>query len=329
MKRLLIVLFLFGAVFKMQSQEKIAKQEILELTNSELKDIGVLIKGKQIIINNNIPDIEKYQLSVEGNSYSPFFDNKEKYPVTEFDFYPYYITNMDSLSFFTWISDKENELKGDPLYQREMMLNYLVPVQIKQSNDKEKWGDDLLYWFTPTKTFCEALPERYKITMKYSTDENITSDVALMLSDDELREIGFVIDDNGIYLNTFKHGKDKSKYENGNVVSWYNNKTDCGSSMVSGGKEKDLKKSFTFPQDLFNADYYIVQVTFVEKGTNNLTTASFKGRTIPIYIRNSTRNYHAKYDVVIYLKYSLDLVEKLPKHCKWWEMPDKYTVNLK
>lgn len=338
MKKILIIVFVFGIVFNLQSQGEIAKQEILELTDSELENIGVLMKGKKIIINNNIPGFEKYDLSVEGNSYSPLIE-EGKYPLTEFDFYPYYITNMDSLWGYMWRSDKENELKGDPLYQRKMMLNYLVPIRMKQLNDKEKWGDDLLYWFTPTKSFCKAVPERYKIIREYTTDSLITSDVALMLNDDELKHIGFIINDSQICLNTFKRGKDKSKPKS--VISWYNNKTDCGSSFSSGGGKnrlgdgKDgLKESFMYPDtddgfNTFNANYHIVQVTFVESGTNNFTSASFKGRAIPIYIRNSTRNYHAKYDVVIYLKYSADLVERLPKHCKWWEMPDVYTVHLK
>ncbi len=303
----------------MQSQEEIAKQEILELTNSELENIGVLMKGQHIIINNNIPGFEKYELSVEGNSYSPFIE-EGKYPLTEFDFYPYYITNMDSLSGFTWISDKENELKGDPLYMRKMLLNYLVPVCMKQSNDSDKWGDDLLYWFTPTKSFCKAVPKRYKIIREYTNDSNITSDVALELDEVELKKIGFIINDDEICLNTYVP---KKEY----VVSWSNNKTECGSSMVSGGGLKEMyPKNKNF--DMFNVDYYIVQVTFVG-GSNNYTDTGYKGRAIPIYIRNSTRNYIAKYDVVIYLKYTPDLIERLPKSCKWWEMPDVYTVNLK
>lgn len=325
MNKLLITIILFGITFILSAQNDSIKQEILELSNSELESMGVLMKGKQIIINNQIPDLEeKFQLIVEGNNYSPFFDSTDNFPVTKFDFYPYYITNMDSIRFFLCIFDSENVLKRDPLFTRKMMLEYLVPVRIKQSDAKEKWGDDLLYWFTPTESFCKALPERYKITRRYTTDSNITSDVAIILNDEELKNIGFVINENEIYLNTFKHGKDKSKLKDGYVVSWFNNKTDCGSSIASG--RIDIKE-YTFPKDLFYADYHIVRVSFVN-GSNNLTT-KYKGRAIPIFVKNSDRNFSNKMDVVIYLKYTPELIQKLPLNCSWWKMPDVYTVILK
>lgn len=325
MKKSLIVLIFFGIVFNLQSQKDSTKQEIIELSNSELENIGVLMKGKQIIINNAIPDLEeKFQLMVEGNNYSPFFDTTDNYPVTKFDFYPYYITNMDSIRFFLCILDSENVLKGDPLFTRKMMLEYLVPVRIKQSDTKEKWGNDLLYWFTPTESFCKALPERYEITRRYTTDTNITSDVAIILNDEELKKIGFVVSDDEICLKTYSNKKDSEGSDYFYLLGWRNKKTTSESFMSMRYTKDEL---FIKEKNVVHEDYHIVRVTYVN-GSNNLTT-KYKGRAIPIFVRNSDRDFHNKMDVVIYLKYSPELIQKLPLGCSWWKMPDIYTVNIK
>lgn len=326
MKKAIIIVFLLGLVCNLYSQSENKKQEILELNNSELQKLGITIKDKQIIYNNDIVGVETFQLSQTGNSYSPFLDDIKDIPATNFDFYPYYITNTDSVWGFMWISDEENELKDDPIYVRKMMNEYLVPVRIKQADDNEKWGDDMLYWFTPTRSFCEAIPERCKIEQDiYTSDSLITSDVALFISDKYLKNIGFEMDEDGISINTFKKGKDKYKISEGTVVSWYNTKTECGSSVMSGNQKK-IKEIFKDNEDLMNADYYIVKVSFVD-GSDNLSTG-YKGRAIPFYIRNYYRNLNCKKDVIIYLKYTQELADKLPKRCNWYKMPDVYTVIL-
>jgi len=169
-KTLFFATFILGFFCILKAQNT-ATQPILELSVAELSKLGITYKSQQILYNNNIPKVDKFPLSITGNSFGNINDN---IPCTNFDFYPYYITNIDSTISFLWSSDKENELKNDPLFQKKMMLEYLVPVLIKQTDGTGKsFGNDLLFWFTPTESFCKAIPQKYTITRKYVSDSLI------------------------------------------------------------------------------------------------------------------------------------------------------------
>lgn len=292
-------------------------QPILELTTLDLQNIGVIIKGNQIIINNEIPGMaESYSIIIDEAGYNPKIKDDLKIPKTNFDFYPYYITRMDSISGYMQKTDEENELKSDPLFQRKM-FNYLVPVKITRNDFPGIWGKELLFWFTPTESFHRILSNKYQINREYVPDTLVTSDIALPVTDEELKRIGFEIKDEEIYFETYVHKSPFSSDSKPYLVFWYNDKKESGTGTISGNISNEKKK---YP------DYYIVKVVFTDGKIN--FDMNYKGRAVPIYIRNSNRNYSEKKDVIIYLKYTPKLIEDLHSFY-WWRMPDRYTVIMK
>ncbi len=316
-----LILFVVISVCNGQKDPKI--QPILKLTNTDLHKIGVTIKNQQIFINNEKPGTRAFQLIITGNSYNPKIADNLNIPKTNFDFYPYYITGLDSIYGFLRQDDEENELKSDPLFKRKM-FNYLVPVKINRNDSTGSWGKDLLFWFMPTESFRKILSDKYTINREYVPDTLITSDVALTVSDDDLKNIGFVINNDGMYLETFMFDKEFGVDSTRFYIKWFNDKTDYGEEMITG-KFSDDSKEYQSIRNKY-PDYYIVKVVDINGNMN--FDMNYKGRAVPIYIRNSNRNYAGKTDVVIYLKYTKSLIEKL-SNWDWWRMPDRYTIVIK
>ncbi len=271
------VFFFFMAGLHCFSQDKQVNQPILDLTVSDLQKIGVIIKNQQIIINNNIPDHDKFQLIIHGNNYHPKVESSLNIPETNFDFYPYYFTSTDSAIGFFCQDVFENELKNDPLFRRKM-FDLLVPIRIKQSDNATKWGNEIILWFTPTDEFRKLLSDKYTINRKYTSDSLITSEVALKLSDEALKNIGFVITDDEMYFETYMNDPAfTSQY----VTIWYNNKKEFGTETITGDVSKIINKKD--PQnkgyDIKSTGYYIVKVTDVNGKINfeipNLKVALF------------------------------------------------------
>ena len=317
---------MFGLCYFSHAQVMNADHKILELSPEELSKLGVSFKNKAVYYLNSNKNTGLLNLLIEnGNEYTPRPKVDSNIRIQLHDFYPYYITRMDSFyGFLSWDSDRENEMKGDAMFRYKMQTTNLVPVKINTYDPKGK-NNSLLFWFTPTESFCKALPPRYVITKRYIPDTLIKSDYAILASDKQLKDIGFVIDDEEMYLKTYMDDMYQSKIKDAYIVSWYNNKITYGTSLEMGGgvkntiKQKDPKNK---KYHMDKARYYIVKVVYPD-GHINYETPSFKGRTIPIYIKNSDRNYKDKKDLIIYLKYTPELAQKL---YQWLEKPDKYTV---
>lgn len=311
MKKILLVAIIIycGAVLK--AQDKTSKQ-ILELTQDELAKIGVIVRDNNVIYNNTMPDGSNYKISFNGNNFD--FTGIMNIPKTHFDFYPYYITDVDSVSKIIQRDKHENTLKLDPLFERKMMLNHLVPVKVKSNYESKKNFNEYLLWFEPTKSFCKLIPERYKINIKYIDDTKVKSNVVIELKDEDLRKIGFVVDSEEIYLKTKYYDKGfKCTF----ITTWYNNKKESGTSQISGGGIDEMLKEIDEKNkdyDLGKTDYFIVRVENVGDYINY--DNDYKGLIIPIYFKNKTRNFDNKNDIVIYLSLTPDLEKKLTE-TKW------------
>jgi hypothetical protein len=326
MKNLILVIISFGFLTGIIAQNTISVQPILNLSVDELNNVGITIKNNKIIVKNDNPNGLKFHLIIYKNSYRP--EVGDSIASTNYDFYPYYISTMDSVSgFLSYNDEKENGLKMDPLFQRKMKMNYLIPVRVKIPPDQ-----DYLFWFQPTESFCELIPQKYTIVRKYVPDSLINSDVALRLDDQELKNIGFVIDDEEMYIKTYvydKYNESKTKY----ICEWFNDKNNFGTSLISGNLEKFLKKDKKNRRyNIKKSDYYIVRVTDVN-GDINYDMGDYTGLVIPIYIDNKgfSRPYKNKQDVVIYLSYSPSLVKKMIVQSfeGWWSNPARYTIDYK
>jgi hypothetical protein len=318
MKKIVLNLVFVGLLSGIFAQNKTPIQPILNLSVDELSKIGIFIKNNKVIVKNVCPNGLKFPLILYKNSYSA--EVGDTIASTNYDFYPYYISTIDSVSGFLSLDDeRENKIKMDPLFERKMKLNYLVPVQVKIPPDQ-----DYLFWFQPTETFCKLIPQKYPITIKYVPDSLINSNVALDLTDEELKKIGFVIDDEEMYLRTWNKPD--------HICEWFNNKTESGTSLLSGNIENLLKNKDKKNRkyDISKTDYHIVRVTDAD-GEINFNSSKYKGLVIPIYIKNKHRSFNNKHDTVIYLSYSPSLVKKMDDNHwgSWWENPAKYTLDVK
>lgn len=323
MKHILILILFLGLISNVFCQSEKAEQPILNLSTSELENIGVFIKNNQIIVKNDMPRGDDYYLIID-KAYNP---SKSDYvDFTKFDFYPYYITRIDSISGYHSQNSLENELKIDPLFERKMKMNYLVPVKVELSPEQV-----FLFWFQPTESFCKQIPAKYTISRKYIPDSLIKSNVALVMNDDELREIGFVIDNEEMYLRTCVTDNSYLKQPK-DICEWYNNKKESGTLILNGNietllNEKDKKNK---NYDIRKTDYFIVMVTDAD-GNTIYKNNDYSGLVVPIYIDNKRRPYYNKTDIVIYLSYTPSLVNKMEilKWNGWWSNPARYTVDFK
>lgn len=318
----LFIIFVLCFALYTNAQSNNSAQSILELSINELNKIGITLKNYQVVFQNDNPKVDKYNISVYYTDkkvhYSPHLNNAV--PVTNFDFYPYYISSIDSTCNFISTNDKENILKMDFLFQRKMMKNYLVPVKIKLIDSITNNETELLYWFTPTVTFFNVIPERYKISRKYIPDTIEFSNVALDLSDNDLKKIGFIVNKDEIYIKThFIEKTSDIKY----FFTWYNNKTKSGTAFDLDDKTCYLnKKRLT--------DYYIVKVTDID-GKADWDITDFDGFVIPIFVNNKKRGLRSNKDIVIFLSSTPDLVRKLNKcsNSNWKQYPSIYTIPHK
>ena len=247
--------------------------------------------------------------------------NEAGYPVFRSTFYPYYITADDSISGVGINRDAENQFKNDPMFRYIMMKEHLVPIGIRHKLTKTGLEDTLLLWNTPTKEFCEIMQLEYRTEF---TDKIDIKSGSIELSDYELVTLGIQVSEKEISLRTYVpiipgiNNKDK-------IVEWKNNQTSCGTSLVTGDLEKELKKSSGKSKgNLQSSGYFIVKVTDIDGNVNYISTG-YTGPAIPFYISNSRRGLKNKNAVIIYLSLCPELAQKLDRNSVWWQRPDFYT----
>lgn len=321
---LLAVIICCSSFLKAQDNTK----QILELTKDELAKIGVFVGHNKIRCYYVTPDSIKFDLVLKNNCYAPFGVNI-KYK-TNFDFYPYYISNLDSACGFHSVDDeRENILKMEPLFEKEMMLNHLVPVRVKENYKPNSKRSEYLFWFEPTESFCKLIPERYKINIKYINDTLITSKLALGFWDGYLKKIGFEIDSNNILIETLHYNPKDSVYF---LIKWYNDKSDCGVMRSSSGSLEKILSDTVKKNNGFNitkTDYYIVRVEDINGKLNY--SSNYDGLVIPFYIKNKGRNLNEKEDVIIYLNATPSLIKKIDDmyNISWKHNKNRYLIDYK
>jgi hypothetical protein len=99
--KLIILLILISIVRNSPAQVEQPYQPIIEPTNEELAKIGITLKGKYVVVDNDIPGKFEFGYILESghiNIPKQLMDSSEFkklvgiIPLTHFDFYPYYIT---------------------------------------------------------------------------------------------------------------------------------------------------------------------------------------------------------------------------------------------
>lgn len=139
------------------------------------------------------------------------------------------------------------------------------------------------------------------------------------LSEEQLKKIGFVIDERGIF---FKVALPHDGYQKGRVffscISFYNG-TDINGTMIGSGdpfseqtifeddKEADVLNKKLKPIEV---DYYLIRVLDLT-GKQNFSFHRSDIEVLPILVKQSQYNFYDKRDIILYLKYTESLKEKL------------------
>ena len=150
----------------------------------------------------------------------------------------------------------------------------------------------------------------------------------LELSYTQLKDIGFVINDRGIFFKSVIPDSDNVKGFK-TMVGYLNTKEEQGTRSRWGDAKTnfdEIKKDNTNYFDslpVLNSDYYFIKI-IDENGDNIYTSIWKKVETIPILVRQSDYNFKIKKDIIVYLKASVGLKKKL----NYISNLDKYIVTL-
>jgi len=153
----------------------------------------------------------------------------------------------------------------------------------------------------------------------------------LELTEPQLRDIGFVINEKGIFFKSEIPSEDAKKYLT-SVRGYLNTPDDRGTIHIFGteyeGNEKHLKdKEKPVYFDSLNpvkCDYYFVKI--IEIGGDMICDVDpHKAVTIPIVVRQTKYDFQIKKDVIFYMIAS----EGLRKKLSFVDNLNQYIVTLK
>ena len=154
----------------------------------------------------------------------------------------------------------------------------------------------------------------------------------LKLTTDQLKEIGFVINEHGVFFKSEVPERDNSKniYK---MICYFNNKYWSGTNMNLNIKVKSKKTSKTlknYPDSLnfmnlpaLKLDYFIIKIVEV-KGDMICDIIYENINTIPVFIKQSDFDFSNKKDIIVYLKATKSLKNKL----SYVDNLDGYIVKL-
>ncbi|OGU14164.1 MAG: hypothetical protein A2X61_07150 [Ignavibacteria bacterium GWB2_35_12] len=150
----------------------------------------------------------------------------------------------------------------------------------------------------------------------------------LELSESQLRDIGFVINERGIFFKSEVPENTKEGIFHC-MVGYINTNDDQGTRMILAPARQNLGKIVKENADYFDSlpvlksDYYFAKIIEVS-GENIYTSFWKKIVTIPILVKQTKYNFKIKKDVIVYMKAS----EGLKKKLSYVENLEKYFVTL-
>ncbi|MCK4662034.1 MAG: hypothetical protein KAT68_04170 [Bacteroidales bacterium] len=139
------------------------------------------------------------------------------------------------------------------------------------------------------------------------------------LSENQLKSIGFEIDQNGIFFRSVipNDGYRDEKTEYIKEIGFFNGKDNFGTSMGRGGYTKDIQfpggsESCKYYNGItpINADYYIIRVVDLS-GKENFSFHLKDVKVLPVLIKQSNYKFNDQRDILVYFKYTDQLKEKL------------------
>lgn len=224
-------------------------QNILVLTNPELKRLGFIVDGKTANYSNTY-QLKKYlhfKLSNINYVYISRSDkaglfNGRKY--AKLKFYPLFASDLEFKNIQLFAEDKDipEELKvynkdDIPRHYFHLRRNELVPVQVYLPNAQPKSITEI-FWFEPTTEFLDALPKDKKPAESNNRNIDLKNIKVIELTTDEVKKLGITIQDKTIYL--YRGGKPTPGVKGKPFYLGYNK---AGSSITFNIKKMESSNS--------------------------------------------------------------------------------------
>ncbi|MHC1704262.1 MAG: hypothetical protein AB9846_10175 [Tenuifilaceae bacterium] len=122
----------------------------------ELSKFGIFIVDSNVMYNNKIYNLGTLNLLISGEKYSAGTATSVQ---TNFDFYPRYITTMDTVQRYAYnLQGKGSNTIEEA--QKWATFDKLIPIVVEQKLNGQEFGETLIFWFTKTDSLLVKLDKK-------------------------------------------------------------------------------------------------------------------------------------------------------------------------
>jgi hypothetical protein len=120
---------------------------------NELSKFGIFVSDSKVMYNNKIFNLGTLNIVISGTNYSVGTSTQ---PVTNYDFYPRYITTLDTVQRYAYnLQGKGSNTVEEA--QKWNTFDKLIPVVVEQKQGDNVFGESLVFWFTKTDSLLVKL----------------------------------------------------------------------------------------------------------------------------------------------------------------------------
>ncbi len=126
--------------------------ELIELSDKELKKIGIEVTDEGISYNEDIDGLGNLKFFINGGQYGAQFSANAS-TSSKRDYYPMFVTDKSGKQILNYeVSSNDN----DPIAFQKVIKG-LVPIKVG-GNKNLSYPNDLVFWFKPSLEFLKILP---------------------------------------------------------------------------------------------------------------------------------------------------------------------------
>ena len=127
-------------------QEETPPKEFIPISTDQLANLGVFVKDSAVMYNNEVEEVGGLNLTIRGMKY---IGNAATTQQTNLNFYPRYITTMDTIQRAMY--RLEGEHPNDMVEALKWTsFESIVPIVVEQKQGDTIFGETLVFWFTKT-----------------------------------------------------------------------------------------------------------------------------------------------------------------------------------
>lgn len=124
--------------------------------SNELSKFGIYVTDNKVMYNNKIFNLGTLNIVISGINYSV---GTSTMPATNFDFYPRYITTLDTIQRYAYnLQGKGSNTVEEA--QKWNTFDKLIPVLVEQKQGDSVFGESLVFWFTKTDSLLVKLKSK-------------------------------------------------------------------------------------------------------------------------------------------------------------------------